>query len=231
MSKKSGQRGRPKKNRKPAGPAGNPLPQVSGRAAPRPGAGGAVVNGTTSRSPQAAESNGNLILVAGFIAATLLFWYYHLLTLNQMADLTGGLTVPDQLIGGYGPAQVEALRAAMDDAARGQLNYLHKTAGLLFPLFLALITMLAVNIHVARGALRWSLWAVPMLFAVTDLWENAAIDGILAGPADAGAIALASALTTTRWILLFGTVGVAGFALIRSFVSTFRAKWSGAGLS
>lgn len=238
MSKKPGQRRRPQQNRKPAARAGATGPTASrgpaaagGAAANRSAARPPVANGTTTRTPQAAQSNANLILLAGFSAAVLLFWYYHLLTLNQMTDLTGGLAVPDQLFGGYDVAHIEALRANMDDAARGQLNYLHKTAGLLFPLFLALITMLAVNIHVARGALRWCLWAVPMLFAVLDLWENSAIDGILAGAVDPGAVALASALTIARWIMLIGTVGVAGFVLVRAFVSTFRKKWADAGLA
>ncbi|MFB0835391.1 hypothetical protein ACX8Z9_05280 [Arthrobacter halodurans] len=178
-----------------------------------------------------APGNGNLILLAGFAASALLFWYYHLLVLNQMTDLSLGIPMPDQLIGGYDAGYIDMLRLAMDEDARGQLSYVHKTAGLLFPLFLALVTMLAVNLHVARGPLRWGLWSVPMAFAVVDLWENAAIEALLTGPLDPAAVALASFLTVTRWVLLLATVAVAAFVLVRSFVATFRRKWAGEGLS
>ncbi len=191
----------------------------------RPAPAAPVVNASTERSPEKAQSNGNLILVAGVGAVIMLFWYYHLLTLNQMADLSNGLMMPDQMIGGYSVEHIEALRGAMDANAQGQLNYLHKTAGMLFPLFLALITMLAVNLNTARGAVRWVLWAVPMLFAVIDLWENRAIDALFTGPLDPAAVQLASMLTSTRWILLFATLAILVGVLIASFVRTFREKW------
>ncbi|MEE1622246.1 hypothetical protein ACQ3I4_10850 [Zafaria sp. Z1313] len=198
--------------------------------APRPAPAGQPVNPTTQRTPEQARGNANLILGAGLAAVFLLFWYYHLLTLNQMTDLSAGLAMPDQLAGGYDAAHVEALRAAMDDDARGQLNYLHKTAGLLFPLFLALVTMLAVAVHVERGWKRWSLWAVPMAFAVVDLWENNAIDALFqATPPDASAVALASTLTVLRWVLLAATGAVAAGVLVAAFIHTLRSKMREAG--
>ena len=184
-----------------------------------------MVNPSSQRSPEKAASNGNLILIAGFVVVLFLFWYYHLLVLNQMTDLSNGLTMPDQMIGGYSVDHIEALRQAMDADAVGQLNYVHKTAGLLFPLFLALVTMLAVNINTVRGAGRWALWSVPILFAVTDLWENRAIDALFVGPLDPSAVSLASTLTTARWILLIATAAILFGVLIASFVRTFREKW------
>lgn len=184
-----------------------------------------MVNTSSQRSPEKAASNGNLILIAGFVVVLFLFWYYHLLVLNQMTDLSNGLTMPDQMIGGYSVEHIEALRQAMDADAVGQLNYVHKTAGLLFPLFLALVTMLAVNINTVRGAGRWALWSVPILFAVTDLWENRAIDALFVGPLDPSAVSLASTLTTARWILLIATAAILFGVLIASFVRTFREKW------
>ncbi len=184
-----------------------------------------MVNSSSQRSPEKAASNGNLILIAGFVVVLFLFWYYHLLVLNQMTDLSNGLTMPDQMIGGYSVEHIEALRQAMDADAMGQLNYVHKTAGLLFPLFLALITMLAVNINTARGAGRWALWSVPILFAVADLWENRAIDALFISPLDPSAVSLASTLTTASWILLIATAAILFGVLIASFVRTFREKW------
>jgi hypothetical protein len=196
-----------KKQYKPAAPAAVP------------------VNPSSQRSPEKAAGNANLILIAGLVVTLFLFGYFHLLVLNQMTDLSNGLTMPDQMIGGYSLEHVEALRQAMDADAAGQLNYVHKTAGLLFPLFLALITMLAVNISIARGAGRWFLWAVPIAFAVIDLWENRAIDALFVGTLDPAAVSLASTLTTTRWILLIATAAILFGVLIASFVRTFREKW------
>lgn len=191
----------------------------------RPAAASAPINPSTQRTPEKAAGNANLILIAGLVVTLFLFGYFHLLVLNQMEDLSNGLTMPDQMIGGYSVEHVEALRQAMDADAAGQLNYVHKTAGLLFPLFLALITMLAVNINTARGSVRWILWVPPMAFAVVDLWENRAIDALFIGALDPAAVTLASTLTTTRWMLLFATAAILFGVLIAAFVRTFREKW------
>jgi hypothetical protein len=186
------------------------------------------------QTPNQSASNAGLILLAGFGAALLLFWYYHLLVLSQMTDLSAGLAMPDQFVGGFDAAHVEALRAAMDADAAGQLNYVHKTAGVLFTLFLAGPTLLAIALHVRRRPLRWALFAVPLGFAVVRFWGQSAIDALLGpaagSPADAGAVAVASALTVAGWVLLFATVAVAAGVLLASFNRTFRQKWAEAGL-
>lgn len=162
-----------------------------------------VINPTTSRTPQKAQSNSNLILIAGVTASLFLFWYLHLLTLNQLTQLTGGLAMPDSLVGGYDASYIGDLRAAMDDDARGQLNYVHKTAGTLFPLIFGFTWLLLIGTNVAKKTLRWALWAVPLLFVVVRLWANVTIDSMLAAETpDAGAVALASGLTIAGWLLL-----------------------------
>ncbi|WP_372698438.1 hypothetical protein [Arthrobacter sp. JSM 101049] len=238
MSKKPAQRRKKPRNRPNQQPgAGTPAARGTGAAAPRratgpaPRPGSALANTTTGRTPEQAQGNGNLILWAGFGAVVLLFWYYHLLVLNQMTDLSGGLAMPDQLIGGYDAGHIDALRQAMDDDARGQLRYVHKTAGTLFPLFTALLSMLVIGLHVRHRPARWALWALPLAFAITDLWDNALIDGLLAAPADAPAVALASGLTVASWILLFATAAVVIVVAVAAFVRTFRQKWGEAGLS
>ena len=173
-----------------------------------------VINATTSRSPQKAQSNSNLILIAGVVASLFLFWYLHLLTLNQLTQLTGGLAMPDSLPGGFDANYVGDLRAAMDDDARGQLNYVHKTAGTLFPLILGFTWLLLIGTNVAGKALRWALWAVPLLFVVVRLWGNVTIDSMLAAEtADAGTVALASGLTIAGWVLLVLTLLVGATAV------------------
>jgi hypothetical protein len=163
-----------------------------------------VVNPSTNRTPQKAENNSNLILIAGVVASLFLFWYLHLLTLDQLRQLTtGGLAMPDSLIGGFDANYIGQLHAAMDDDARGQLNYVHKTAGTLFPLIFGFTWLLLIGTSVARKTLRWALWALPLLFVVVRLWANVAIDGVLASATpDAGQVALASGLTVAGWLLL-----------------------------
>ena len=173
-----------------------------------------VINPSTSRTPQKAQSNGNLILIAGVAASLFLFWYLHLLTLNQLTQLSGGLPMPDSLIGGFDQGFVDQLRTAMDNDARGQLNYVHKTAGTLFPLIFGFTWLLLIGVNVARKPLRWAFWALPLLFAVVRLWGNAAIDGMMsAGTLDGGQVALASALTVAGWVLLLLNLLAGGTAV------------------
>lgn len=173
-----------------------------------------VINPSTSRTPQKAQNNSNLILIAGVVASLFLFWYVHLLTLNQLTQLSGGLAMPDSLIGGFDQGFVEQLRSAMDEDARGQLNYVHKTAGTLFPLIFGFTWLLLIGTNVARKGLRWTLWAVPLLFAAVRLWGNAAIDSMLsAETVDAGQVALASGLTVAGWVLLVLSLVVGGAAV------------------
>ncbi|WP_066286857.1 hypothetical protein [Arthrobacter sp. B6] len=182
-----------------------------------------VINPTTHRSPQKARNNGNLIVIAGVVASLFLFWYVHLLTLDQLRQLSGGLAMPDSLVGGFDAAYVGELNAAMDDDARGQLNYVHKTAGTLFPLIFGFTWLLLIGTNVARKSLRWVLWAVPLLFVVVRLWGNVAIDAALAaGTPDAGQVALASALTVAGWVLLV-------LSLLAGAAAVFMGKRPAAG--
>ena len=173
-----------------------------------------VINPTTSRTPQKAQSNSNLIVIAGVVASLFLFWYLHLLTLNQLTQLSGGQAMPDSLVGGFDPGFVEQLRAAMDADARGQLNYVHKTAGMLFPLIFGFTWLLLIGTNVARKSLRWALWSLPLLFAAVRLWGNTVIDEMMsADTLDGGQVALASGLTVAGWVLLALSV-VAGVAAV-----------------
>ncbi|MCT9626757.1 hypothetical protein HWD94_16755 [Pseudarthrobacter equi] len=162
-----------------------------------------VVNPTTARTPEKAQNNSNLILIAGVVASLFLFWYLHLLTMDQLTQLSVDKPMPDSLVGGFDPAYIEDLRGAMNDDARGQLNYVHKTAGILFPLIFGFTWLLLIGTNVAKKTLRWVLWALPMLFVVVRLWANVAIDALMGPDApDAGQVALASGLTVAGWVLL-----------------------------
>ncbi|WP_120521727.1 hypothetical protein [Arthrobacter celericrescens] len=179
-------------------------------------------NRTTNRTPAKAESNGKLVVIAGVVASLFLFWYLHLLTLNQMTQLANGMAMPDSLIGGFSADYVQQLHGAMNDDARGQLGYIHKTASTLFPLIFGFSWLLLVGINVSRKALRWALWAAPLAFAVVRLWGNVAIDAALAqATPDAGQVALASALTVLGWVLFLLSLG-GGVAAV--FLGRRRAK-------
>ncbi|WP_298254493.1 hypothetical protein [uncultured Arthrobacter sp.] len=168
---------------------------------------GAPPSGVPETQPQRQRSNGSLVVIAAAVAAMFLFWYFHLLALGQMTQLADGLTMPDMMIGGYDVGYVERLRTAMDDDARGQLSYLHKTAGTLFPLIFAFAWLLLIQLNTGNRRLRWVLWSPVLLFVVADLWENIAIDTVLAqATPGAGDVLLASTLTVLRWALLLASL-------------------------
>ena len=156
------------------------------------------------------------------VASLFLFWYVHLLTLNQLTQLSGGLAMPDSLIGGFDTGYAEQLRRALDGDARGQLNYIHKTAGTLFPLIFGFTWLLLIGTNVAKKALRWALWAVPLLFVVVRLWGNITIDSCGRGNLDAGQVALASGLTVAGWVLFVVSLLAGGAAV---FLSAAARSW------
>ncbi|MCZ2402613.1 hypothetical protein IV498_05300 [Paenarthrobacter sp. Z7-10] len=190
---------------------------AKGASANSPSANSAGANSAGAKTdPARAQGNPNLIVIAGVVASAFLFWYLHLLTLNQMTQLAGGRAMPDSLPGGFDPGYVDQLRAAMNPAALGQLQFVHKTAGTLFPLVFALTSAILIGLNVANKALRRALWIPPLLFVIAELWANFAIDGVLSGPApDPARVALASILVTASWVLLTISVLASAWALYR----------------
>ena len=187
-----------------------------------------VINPTTTRSPRKGQSNGNLIVIAGVVASLFLFWYLHLLTLNQLTQLSGGLPMPDSLVGGFDQGFVEQLRRVLTGDALGQLNYVHKTAGTLFPLIFGFTWLLLIGSNVAAKPLRWALWSLPLLFVVARLWGNVVIDAMMSTPTlQPGQVALASALTVVGWVLLVLSLLAGGTAVLLGRRSSKRAPQDG----
>lgn len=187
-----------------------------------------VINPTTTRSPRKAQSNGNLIVIAGVVASLFLFWYLHLLTLNQLTQLSGGLPMPDSLVGGFDQGFVEQLRRVLTGDALGQLNYVHKTAGTLFPLIFGFTWLLLIGSNVAAKPVRWALWSLPLLFVVARLWGNVAIDAMMSAPTlQPGQVALASTLTVVGWVLLVLSLLAGGAAVLLGRRSSKRAPEDG----
>lgn len=155
------------------------------------------------------KSNPMLLISAGLAISLFLFIYLHGMALSQMTDLSNNLSMPDQRVFGYTVEDIEALRSAMDEDARGQLNYVHKTAGMLFPLFTAAMSMLLFIRWIPNRRTRLLAWCAPLGFAVADIVENFAIDALFtANEVTAGAVMFASILTTIRWALLIITAGL-----------------------
>ncbi len=189
------------------------------RATGAPAAGSAQpINPTTRRTPAKAQSNARMVLIAGAVISLALFAYLHLYSLEQMTQLSDGLAMPDSRMGGYSAADIEALRAVMNEDDRGQLSFIHKTAGTLFPLIFAATWLLLISTQVASRMWRWLLWAPVVLFAVVDITENVVIDSMVgAATLDPGTVAAASALTVARWILL-------GLSLVAALVAVFLPR-------
>lgn len=140
------------------------------------------------------------MLVAALLGTTLfMFFYLHVLVLPQMAQLSGGLPMPDQQFL-YDSAYLAELDAAMDEPAHGQLNWVHKTAGVIFPIAVGLSVAAVAAWCLPRGWGRWVSYAAGALFAVVDIVENMLIESALRAGGEGAA--LASAFTTARWVLL-----------------------------
>src|SRR5205807_1148524 len=142
-----------------------------------------------------AQGNAKLIVIAGLGASLFMFWYFHLLTLNQMTQLSNGLAMPDSMLAGFPPAYLERLRGVMDADSLGQLSYVHKTAGTIFALVFGFTFLLVIGTWVrARGA-RWAGFGLVLAFVVVRLWGNVTVDGALGSkPFDSGQAVLASVL-------------------------------------
>ncbi|MDN3481760.1 hypothetical protein QMA10_07465 [Arthrobacter sp. APC 3897] len=173
---------------------------------------------TTPSSGQQPKSNANLILVAAVATTLFMFFYLHLLVLDQMTQLSGGMAMPDSLVGGYSMQYLADLRSVMDADALGQLSYVHKTAGTIFPLIFGFTWLLIIGLNARGRVKRWILWAAPILFVIVDLWENVAIDAALGTDTLTSADAtLASSLTIARWVLF-------ALSLLASLIAVFGRR-------
>ncbi|MEA5454155.1 hypothetical protein SPF06_05395 [Sinomonas sp. JGH33] len=175
----------------------------------------------SKRKAQPGEGNPKLIVIAALGATVFMFWYFHLLTLAQMTQLSNGLAMPDSMLAGFPPAYIEQLRAAMNGDALGQLSYVHKTAGTIFALAFGLTFALVAGMLLRRRAARWAGFALVAAFVVVRVGSYVAIDGALGSqPLSAGQAVLASVLVVVGWVL-FAVVLLGAAAL---GVLTWRAR-------
>ncbi len=187
---------------------------------PRPTRAPAPRSASSPSSDREATSNPSLLVYALLGVSVFLFTYLHLYALPQMTYFAGGFSMPDTRLFGYDVAYIERLRNVMDDDALGQLNFLHKTAGILFPVSCFFVSWAVAGLIMRRGIFRWCIVGLAGVFAVLDIVEGFIIDRILAmEPLDAGLVAVSSVITMVSWslLVLVGAivVGVAVMRIIR----------------
>lgn len=177
------------------------------------------------RDPAQRPRSSNMILVAAAGTCVVLYAYQLFLALPDLTTMAGGLSMPDTRLTGYGVDDVESLRQAMSDPARNIYAHFHSTADLIFPLAFALTWLLLIGRLVRRSALRWVLFAVPVLYAAANLAENFAIDRLFEhAPPDDGAVAWASALTITKFALFGLSLCAALAAVVVNAAARRRAR-------
>ena len=186
----------------------------------------APMNPAAPRSEAKAQSNAMILISAGLVTSVLLFFYYHVWALGQLADLSGGQPMPDQYVFGFSEEQIQTLRSVMNEDAVAQLNYVHRSVGLFFPLLFGFFSLLTLGQWVRTRSRRWLAWSAPMLFVVVDLWSNQAIDALFVSDLDGAAVQLASVLTILRWALLIISALTIVVVGLRRFIRTFRQKYA-----
>lgn len=174
-------------------------------------------------APNPSEHSSPRILVYALLTVSVFIGLYlHVYALPQLSYFADGLTMPDARITGYSPADITALREALEDEAAGQLNFVHKTAGIIFPVAVFLATWASFGL-LARGTWRWGVIIGAGVFAVVDITENFLIDAILVQqPLDTALVATASVLTTLSWALLAVVGGVVVVFILRDAVLAAR---------
>ena len=168
---------------------------------------------------QANQQEGNPgILVFAILAVTaFIAFYYHILALQGMEQLTGGMAMLDHRLGGFDVADVERLAERMDDDAMGQYNWVHITAGRIFPIMMAL-SVIAVGLWTLRSTLaKWGAVVIAAGYAALEMWAAVTRETALLDITEAN-VSLASSLTIAQWIILVFLVIWLAVMLILKFI-------------
>lgn len=153
--------------------------------------------------PEPTRSSSGLVVGVALTVSAILWLYVHAWILPRFgAAAAGGLTLPEWMPGGFGQEHAQRLATALGEQGRAQYEAVHRSSGLLAPLFVGLAWLLFVAVNTASRARRWLRSAVVLGFAAVSLAGNAAIDAALADPGDGSAVTTASVLVIARWVLL-----------------------------
>ncbi|NLS09972.1 hypothetical protein HGQ17_08170 [Nesterenkonia sp. MY13] len=172
------------------------------------------------------ESQGSpRILVYALLGIALFMGLYlHAYAMPQLSHFADGLSMPGARITGYDDADILALQSAFEDEAAGQLNFLHKTAGIVFPVMFFLAVWATMGL-LARGTWRWAVVATAGGFASLDITENILIDAVLGqNPPETSMTAMASIFTQVSWALLAVISVVVVVVVVRDYIISGRAQ-------
>lgn len=141
------------------------------------------------------------ILVLAVLAVTLFIgFYYHILALQGMQQLTGGMPMLDHHVSGFTLTDVEHLAERMDDDALGQYNWVHITAGRIFPVMMGL-SVIAVGLWTLRTKLaKWGAVAAAVVYAALEIWASITREAALHDITEANT-SLGSTLTVLQWLV------------------------------
>lgn len=156
------------------------------------------------------------VLVLAVLAVTLFIaFYYHILALQGMQQLTSGMPMLDHQISGFTVTDVGRLADRMDDDALGQYNWVHITAGRIFPVMMGL-SVIVVGLWTLRSKLaKWGAVVVALGYAALEIWASATREAALHNVTEAN-VSLASTLTVLQWLLLaFLVIWVAAMLILK----------------
>ena len=141
------------------------------------------------------------ILVLAVLAVTLFIgFYYHILALQGMQQLTGGMPMLDHHVSGFTLTDVEHLAERMDDDALGQYNWVHITAGRIFAVMMGL-SVIAVGLWTLRTQLaKWGAVAAAVVYAALEIWASITREAALHDITEANT-SLGSTLTVLQWLI------------------------------
>ncbi|WP_022873821.1 hypothetical protein [Nesterenkonia alba] len=196
---------------------GNPAAEPEAEAA-RPEIKDGFLTDANQRAATGEYSSPRILVYALVFVAAFMFFYLHLYAMPQLRHFADGLSMPGARVFGYSVEDIEQLRAVMEDSAAGQLNFLHITAGWIFPVTVVLATWAVMGLLV-KGSWRWIFPSLAGGFAAVDIIENHLVDQILTMETlDAGTVTLASTFTVISWALLAviaaGVLAVVGWDVI-----------------
>lgn len=156
------------------------------------------------------------ILVLAVLAVTLFIgFYYHILALQGMQQLTGSMPMLDHQISGFTVSDVEQLAERMDDDALGQYNWVHITAGRIFPVMMGL-SVIAVGLWTLRTRLaKWGAVVAAIAYAALEIWASITREAALHDITQAN-VSLASTLTVVQWLsMTFLVVWIVAMLILR----------------
>lgn len=218
----AGEEPSPRRSGARGGRTSGPASARASSAASRAAGAARAMNGDAAAARREPRSALGVIIGVLTVIALLLFAYVYVLVLPSMGAAYG-LVVPELRFTGFGREEIARSAAALGADGRENYRLIHRSSGLLLPLFLALAWFAMIGQSLDSRRARWAMWAVPLLYAVVHLGGDAAVDAALADPAS-GPVILASVLVVARWVLLLTMLAQALWMLVhlvRSKVDAF----------